>query len=113
MANVMQGGGKPKPANRGIVFAAFRLPHGAADDGGTACSDGEELEALHRDAEALVDMLIEMHMTQRRGRGPVSGAGVGARASPGRCVAGPGPGRGGVGAGTALGLKPGAPLVAI
>lgn len=48
--------GKPKPANRGIVFAAFRLPRD--DDGVPACSDAEELEALHRDAEALVDMLM-------------------------------------------------------
>jgi hypothetical protein len=53
---------KKKPANRGIVFAAFRLP-GA--DGNPICSSAEELEALHQDAEALVDMLIDIHMTQR------------------------------------------------
>ncbi|KAL2137037.1 hypothetical protein VTI74DRAFT_10513 [Chaetomium olivicolor] len=54
-----------KPANRGIVFAAFRLP---LEDGTPVGCDAEELEALHKDAEALVDMLIETHMTQRKQR---------------------------------------------
>ncbi|KAK3902597.1 hypothetical protein C8A05DRAFT_15363 [Staphylotrichum tortipilum] len=53
------------PANRGIVFAAFRLPR---PDGSSDACDPAELEALHHDAEALVDMLIDIHMTQRRGR---------------------------------------------
>jgi hypothetical protein len=55
--------GKPKPANRGIVFAAFRVPN---PDGSPVCSDPAELEELHGDAEALVDMLIEIHMAQRQ-----------------------------------------------
>jgi hypothetical protein len=66
---------KASPPNRGIVFAAFRLPR---EDGAPTGADAEELDALHRDAEALVDMLIEIHMTQRH-RQPV--------ATPRRCVA--------------------------
>ncbi|KAH6650331.1 hypothetical protein F5144DRAFT_41670 [Chaetomium tenue] len=60
---------KKKPANRGIIFAAFRLP-GA--DGVPLCSSPEELEELHKDAEALVDMLIDIHMAQRHRRVPTT-----------------------------------------
>jgi hypothetical protein len=60
---------KKKPANRGIVFAAFRLPR---EDGSPVCSSAEELEALHKDAEALVDMLIDVHMTQRHRHTPTT-----------------------------------------
>jgi hypothetical protein len=82
---------KPKPANRGIVFAAFRLPN---QDGTPVCSDAAELEELHGDAEALVDMLIEIHMAQRQ-------------TAPRRCAA-TGPGGRLMKAGAAV-----APLVAI
>ena len=81
-------------ANRGTIFAAFRLPR--ADGTPLAC-EGEQLESLHADAEALVDMLIEIHRPQRRGRAPVR-----------RCVAGGGGGPGGV-----MGGPAGAPLVAL
>jgi hypothetical protein len=84
------GGNKPKnnPPNRGLVFAAFRVPR---EDGTPVCSSAEELEALHKDAEALVDMLID-HV---RAPPPTPSR---------RCVAGP-KGR--------MTMKTGAPLVAI
>lgn len=82
---------KNRPPNRGIVFAAFRLPR---EDGTPVCSNAEELEALHRDAEALVDMLIDIHMAQRQTRAP---------ATPVRCAARP---NGGL-------VTPGLPLVSI
>lgn len=49
--------------NRGIVFAAYRRPPAVG-----ACIPGDpaELEALYHDAEELVDMLIDVHMTHRR-----------------------------------------------
>ncbi|KAK0734462.1 hypothetical protein B0T26DRAFT_73000 [Lasiosphaeria miniovina] len=56
---------KGRAANRGIVFSAYRLPRA---DGSSLGSDTEELEALRRDAETLVDMLIDIHMTQRQRR---------------------------------------------
>ncbi len=78
-------------ANRGIVFAAFRLPR---EDGTPIVCEGAQLEALHADAEALVDMLIEIHTPQRRGREPVR-----------RCV---------TGSGSVMGAPAGAPpLVAL
>lgn len=89
--NTKRARNKAKPANRGIVFAAFRLP---SQDGTPIASDAAELEELHQDAEALVDMLIEIHMAQRQ-------------TAPRRCAAG--------GAGSRL-AKPGAavaPMVAI
>lgn len=75
--------GKPRrrraiAPNRGIVFAAYRFPR---TDGSSLASDADELEALARDAETLVDMLIDIHMTQRQRR-PVP--------PPGRCFAGEG-----------------------
>ncbi|KAK3990347.1 hypothetical protein QBC44DRAFT_358499 [Cladorrhinum sp. PSN332] len=54
-------------ANRGIVFAAYRRP--AVDGTRVAVQRSDpsaELEALHRDAEELVDMLLDIHMTHRR-----------------------------------------------
>ncbi|KAK4132364.1 hypothetical protein BT67DRAFT_86960 [Trichocladium antarcticum] len=61
--------------NRGVVFAAFRLPR---EDGSVLCSGATELAALHKDAEALVDMVIDFHMNQRKNR----------TRAPRRCVAG-------------------------
>ncbi|KAK3310705.1 uncharacterized protein B0T15DRAFT_46279 [Chaetomium strumarium] len=85
---------KNRPANRGIVFAAFRLPR---EDGGPVGSDEQQLDALHKDAEALVNMLIEIHKAQRQRGTP---------ATPTRCVGGGG------GNGRRL-AQPGAPLVAL
>ena len=51
--------------NRGVVFAAYRLPRA---DGQDLQSDDTELAALRTDAETLVDMLIDIHMTQRQRR---------------------------------------------
>ena len=51
--------------NRGIVFAAYRLP---LPDKTNLDTDAEELEDLCLDAETLVDMLIDIHMTQRQRR---------------------------------------------
>ena len=51
-------GAAGRPPNRGIVFAAFRLPR---PDGSSKTSTAEELEALHADAEVLVDMCIDIH----------------------------------------------------
>ncbi|KAL2193769.1 hypothetical protein P885DRAFT_80993 [Corynascus similis CBS 632.67] len=81
-----------KPANRGIVFAAFRVP---SDDGKPLCSDIAELEELHKDAEALVDMLINNRTARRQRRLPTP------------------PSRWCVGGGSSQMLKSTAPLVAI
>ncbi|KAK3694342.1 hypothetical protein B0T22DRAFT_68607 [Podospora appendiculata] len=54
---------KAKEENRGIVFAAYRLPR---PDGSEIGSDHKELEALRKDAEALVDMLIDIGEIQRQ-----------------------------------------------
>ncbi|KAK0731054.1 hypothetical protein B0H67DRAFT_58143 [Lasiosphaeris hirsuta] len=51
---------KGKAPNRGVVFAAYRLPRPNGSDNG---SDTNELEALRRDAETLVDMLMERRPT--------------------------------------------------
>ncbi|KAK3335779.1 hypothetical protein B0T19DRAFT_18416 [Cercophora scortea] len=48
---------KAKEENRGIVFAAYRLPR---PDGSEIGSNHRELEALRKDAEALVDMLVDI-----------------------------------------------------
>jgi hypothetical protein len=53
---------KPKGHNRGIIFAAYRLP---TPDATRRRSDKFELHALHREAEALVEMLLDIHKTQR------------------------------------------------
>ncbi|KAK4144906.1 uncharacterized protein C8A04DRAFT_36262 [Dichotomopilus funicola] len=70
---------KNQPANRGIVFAAFRVPR---EDGEPISLNPQELEELHQDAQALVDMLIDMHMTPRRSPTPIS-------ATPSRRMMGP------------------------
>lgn len=59
---------RPQPNNRGIVFAAYRLPR---LDGTTLASDLTELDALYADAETLVEMLIDIHSRQRA-RHPVA-----------------------------------------
>jgi hypothetical protein len=56
---------KAKAPNRGVVFAAFGLPR---EDGTVICNSAEELEALYKDAESLVDMVIDIHMNQRKKR---------------------------------------------
>lgn len=48
--------------NRGIVFAAYRFPE---PDGTTRRTDAAQLEALHREAETLVEMLLDIHKTER------------------------------------------------
>lgn len=60
-----------QPANRGIVFAAFRVPR---EDGEPISLTPQVLGELHQDAQALVDMLIDMHMTPRRSPTPISAA---------------------------------------
>ncbi|KAL2176059.1 uncharacterized protein P884DRAFT_40811 [Thermothelomyces heterothallicus CBS 202.75] len=81
-----------KPANRGIVFAAFRVPR---EDGNPVFSDATELEALHKDAEALVDMLINTRTARWRRRAPTT------------------PSRWRVAGGSSQPLKPSEPLVSI
>lgn len=63
-ASPKQGSKKKKSQqnNRGIVFAAYRLPR---LDGTPVESDPEELDALYKDAESLVEMLIDIHSTRR------------------------------------------------
>ncbi|AEO53826.1 hypothetical protein MYCTH_114083 [Thermothelomyces thermophilus ATCC 42464] len=81
-----------KPANRGIVFAAFRVPR---EDGSPVFSNATELEALHKDAEALVDMLINTRTARWRRRAPTT------------------PSRWRVAGGSSQPLKPSEPPVAI
>ncbi|KAK3393490.1 hypothetical protein B0H63DRAFT_18555 [Podospora didyma] len=57
--------GKARAPNRGIVFAAYRLPRA---DGTTLASSPAELESLRKDAETLVDMSIDIHQTPMRRR---------------------------------------------
>ncbi|KAK0631680.1 hypothetical protein B0T14DRAFT_7388 [Immersiella caudata] len=56
---------KRTPPNRGVVFAAYRLPRA---DGRDLQSNETQLASLRMDAETLVDLLIDMHMTQRQRR---------------------------------------------
>jgi hypothetical protein len=84
---------KNNPPNRGIVFAAYRKP---LEDGTPVESSKEELEALYKDAEALVDMLIDMDKTQRQRRVPAPG-------TPRRCIGGQ----------KSRLVRPGTPLVAL
>lgn len=51
-----------QPKNRGIVFAAYRFPE---PDGTSLRTDSAQLEALHREAETLVEMLLDIHKTER------------------------------------------------
>lgn len=57
--------GKAAPArvSRGIVFAAYRRPRG---HGGTVHSSRAELDALEREAEALVELVLDFHQDRRR-----------------------------------------------
>lgn len=50
--------------DRGIVFAAYRKPRAGTEKLGRAFNE-EELGELHRDAEALVEMLIDIHVANR------------------------------------------------
>lgn len=52
-------------ANRGVVFAAFRLPR---QDGTSIDCTAAELAALHKEAEFLVDLLIDINMIERKRR---------------------------------------------
>ncbi|KAB5551091.1 hypothetical protein GE09DRAFT_159927 [Coniochaeta sp. 2T2.1] len=58
--------------NRGIVFAAYRLP----DENGKTPKgcDAAQLKALHAEAETLVEMLLDIHKTSR-GRDLATGKG--------------------------------------
>ncbi|KUI57538.1 hypothetical protein VP1G_04855 [Cytospora mali] len=51
------------PVNRGIVFAAYRRPRG---HGGTVHSSKAELDALEREAETLVELILDFHQGRRR-----------------------------------------------
>jgi hypothetical protein len=51
--------------NRGIVFAAYRKPRAGDCKLGTDLKE-EELGKLHADAEALVEMLIDIHVANRQ-----------------------------------------------
>lgn len=57
------GGGPARKVTRGIVFAAYRRPRG---HGGTVHSSRAELDALERDAEALVELVLDFHQDRRR-----------------------------------------------
>ncbi|KAJ6445821.1 GTP-binding nuclear protein [Purpureocillium lavendulum] len=50
--------------DRGIVFAAYRKPRTGEDRLGRAFNE-EQLGDLHREAEALVEMLIDIHVANR------------------------------------------------
>ncbi|KAF4979011.1 hypothetical protein FZEAL_4686 [Fusarium zealandicum] len=50
--------------NRGIVFAAYRKPRANGSMVGTGSSPAE-LASIHQDAEALVEMLIDIHVANQ------------------------------------------------
>lgn len=50
--------------DRGIVFAAYRKPRAGDSKLGRTFNEGE-LGDLHREAESLVEMLIDIHVTNR------------------------------------------------
>lgn len=54
---------RPPAVDRGIVFAAYRRPRG---HGGTVHSSKAELDALEREAETLVELLLDFHQGRRR-----------------------------------------------
>lgn len=59
-----KGAGAPtRRVSRGIVFAAYRRPRG---HGGTVHSSRAELDALEKDAEALVELVLDFHQDRRR-----------------------------------------------
>lgn len=49
--------------NRGIVFAAYRRPR---EYGGTVHSSKAELDAMEKDAETLVELILDFHQGRRR-----------------------------------------------
>ena len=49
--------------DRGIVFAAYRRPR---DHGGTVHSSKAELDALEKEAETLVELILDFHQGRRR-----------------------------------------------
>ncbi|KAK7729998.1 hypothetical protein SLS53_009113 [Cytospora paraplurivora] len=49
--------------NRGIVFAAYRRPR---EHGGTVHSSKAELDAMEKDAETLVELILDFHQGRRR-----------------------------------------------
>lgn len=49
--------------DRGVVFVAYRRPRGP---GGTAHSCAAELDALEREAETLVELILDFHRERRR-----------------------------------------------
>lgn len=53
----------PRKINRGIVFVAFRRPR---PHGGTVHSSQAELDALDREAETLVELILDFHEERRR-----------------------------------------------
>ncbi|KAF1736475.1 hypothetical protein CRV24_002081 [Beauveria bassiana] len=57
--------------DRGIVFAAYRKPRSNPDRLGRSFDD-KELGELHREAESLVEMLIDIHVTNRLRQPPTS-----------------------------------------
>lgn len=60
--------------DRGIVFAAYRKPRDG--DGKLGRSLGEEeLGQLHRDAETLIEMVIDIHVADRNRRPPTRASG--------------------------------------
>lgn len=56
-------GAPTRRVSRGIVFAAYRRPRG---HGGTVHSSRAELDALEKDAEALVELVLDFHQDRRR-----------------------------------------------
>ncbi|KFH42280.1 hypothetical protein ACRE_069610 [Hapsidospora chrysogenum ATCC 11550] len=54
--------------DRGIVFAAYRKP---GSDGSIQYSSPEELASLRRDVEAMVEMLIDVHVASRLRQPPL------------------------------------------
>lgn len=62
-ARARHGAGPARRVSRGIVFAAYRRPRG---HGGTVHSSRAELDALERDAAALVELVLDFHQDRRR-----------------------------------------------
>lgn len=54
---------RPPAVDRGIVFAAYRRPR---NHGGTVHSGAAELDALEREAETLVELILDFHQVRRR-----------------------------------------------
>ncbi|KAH6898817.1 hypothetical protein B0T10DRAFT_120680 [Thelonectria olida] len=56
---------KMRQSDRGIVFAAYRKPRADGSMAGVGCNKAQ-LAEVHKDAEALVEMLIDIHAANRR-----------------------------------------------